>query len=171
MAGPSGFRDPAAFPFAARLEARAPAILEELRALPAGDSEFSPWPERELYATGWTVFGFYFFGREIDGNCARCPRTAAAVRDVPGLTTAGFSRMAPGTHIRPHVGFTSAVLRCHLGLVVRDGCAIRVGGETRSWEAGKCLIFDDTLEHEAWNRSDGDRIVLLLDFVRDAAPR
>ena len=51
-----------------------------------------------------------------------------------GVTTAGFSRLAPGTHIKPHVGYTSEVLRCHLGLIVPPDCALRVGSETRRWE-------------------------------------
>lgn len=89
---------------------------------------------------------------------------------MPGLTTAGFSRLAPGTHIQPHVGYTSAVLRCHLGLVVPDeGCALRVGEDTRTWAEGRCVVFDDTVEHEAWNRSGSDRIVLLVDFLRPGA--
>lgn len=131
------------------------------------ERQFIDWPERQLYGAGWTVFGFYAFGRRLEENLALCPETARLLAAVPDLTTAGFSRLAPNTHIRPHVGYTDAVLRCHLGLVVpADGCALRVGDETRRWEEGRCLVFDDTVEHEAWNRSSFDRIVLLLDFLR-----
>jgi beta-hydroxylase len=91
------------------------------------------------------------------------------VEQIPGLTTAGFSWMSPGTHIKPHVGYSSAVLRCHLGLVIPSDCKLRVGSETRGWQEGKTLVFDDTVEHEAWNRSDKDRVVLLLDFKRPGA--
>jgi aspartyl/asparaginyl beta-hydroxylase (cupin superfamily) len=96
-----------------------------------------------------------------------CPRTAALLlTHVPGLTTAGFSRLAPGTHIKPHVGWVETVYRLHMGLVVPPDCALRVGAETRRWREGECLIFDDTVEHEAWNRSCEPRVVLLLDFLR-----
>jgi beta-hydroxylase len=87
------------------------------------------------------------------------------IENIPNLVTAGFSSLRPGTHIAPHTGYPDGVLRCHLGLVVPEtGCGIRVGDETRHWEVGKCLVFDDTLEHEAWNHSDRTRVILLLDF-------
>jgi aspartate beta-hydroxylase len=73
--------------------------------------------------------------------------------------------MRPGTHIRPHRGPTNLRLRCHLGIKVPDGdCAIRVGAQTRRWEQGHCLVFDDYFEHEAWNQTDEDRIVLIVDL-------
>ena len=163
MEARQGFFDTADFSFAGLLERNAPAIRAELDRLLDVD-HFTPWPERELYGQGWDVFGLYFFEQRLSENCALCPGTTALVEQVPGMTTAGFSRMAPGTHIRPHVGYTERVLRCHLGLIAPPGCRLRVGDETRCWEENKCLIFDDTLEHEAWNESDADRVVLLLDF-------
>jgi aspartyl/asparaginyl beta-hydroxylase (cupin superfamily) len=152
------------FPFAADLEARWDAIRAEYERLAAQD--FMAWPERHLYNQGWEVFGLYAFGRRLDQNCQRCPETAQAVESIPGMTTAGFSQLAPRAHIQPHVGYTSAVLRCHLGVLVPEGCELRVGPETRTWQAGKCLVFDDTTEHEAWNRSQSPRTVLLIDFKR-----
>jgi beta-hydroxylase len=131
---------------------------------------FVAWPETYLYGKGWNVFGLYAFGRKLLKNCHLCPETARLVEDIPGMTTAGFSWMEAGTHIKPHVGYTEAVLRCHLGLIVPPGdCALRVGPETRSWEEGKCLVFDDRTEHEAWNRTGKDRIVLLIDFTKPGA--
>ncbi|MEU6021840.1 aspartyl/asparaginyl beta-hydroxylase domain-containing protein [Micromonospora sp. NPDC047134] len=79
---------------------------------------------------------------------------------------AGFSRMAPGTHIKPHQGWVTTVYRAHLGLVVPPDCALRVGEETRQWREGETVVFDDTVTHEAWNYGNRDRIVLLFDFVR-----
>lgn len=95
-----------------------------------------------------------------------CPETTRLVESIPGMTTAIFSSLAPGTHIVPHEGYIKTVLRCHLGLIVPDDCWIRVGDETKTWEAGKCLIFDDTFEHEVWNRSNSPRIILLIDFKK-----
>jgi hypothetical protein len=80
--------------------------------------------------------------------------------------TAIFSRLKPGTHIQPHHGMLNTRLICHLPLIVPDGCGIRVGAETRSWEPGKLLIFDDSIEHEAWNRGTADRTVLLFEIWR-----
>jgi beta-hydroxylase len=79
---------------------------------------------------------------------------------------AGFSRLAPHTHVKPHAGWAASVYRMHLPLVVPPGCRLRVAAETRTWQEGRCLIFDDTVEHEAWNDSDLSRGVLLLDFLR-----
>jgi beta-hydroxylase len=112
------------------------------------------------------VFGLVAFGKRIEGALRACPRTAKALEHVPHLTTAGFSRLAPGAHIQPHKGWVKTVYRGHLGLVVPEGCALRVGDETRVWSEGKCLVFDDTFEHEAWNRAASERIVLLFDFAR-----
>ena len=166
MTNRTGFFDSASFPFVATLEASAGVIRKELDQVLASASAFSPWPERGLYGEGWEVFGLYAFGRKIRDNCDRCPRTTEAVERVPNVTTAGFSRLASGTRIRPHVGFTDKVLRCHLALIVPAGCGLRVGDETRKWKENRCLVFDDTLEHEAWNESENDRVVLLLDFMK-----
>lgn len=161
------FLEPAKYPFTRELEAHWLDIRRELEQLPA--AAWEDWPEQELYNPGgWAVFGLFFFGRKLVKNCAACPQTVGLLQRVPGMVTAGFSNMMPGAHIRPHRGYTSAVLRCHLGLVVPSGNELRVGSETRSWSEGSCLVFDDTTEHEAWNRSDRRRVVLLLDFKREA---
>jgi aspartyl/asparaginyl beta-hydroxylase (cupin superfamily) len=158
------FLNPADYPFTANLEANFAAIRKELLAIPKKD--FMAWPERFLYGNGWDVFGLYAFGQKMPKNCALCPVTTRAVEAIPGLTTAGFSWLEPGTHIKPHKGYSKAVLRCHLALIIPEECRLRVGDDTRSWEEGTTLVFDDTTEHEAWNHSQSDRVVLLLDFKR-----
>jgi ornithine lipid ester-linked acyl 2-hydroxylase len=152
------------YPFTADLESNWLTIREELKRLPSKD--FVAWPEKFLYESGWNVFGLYAFAKKMEQNCALCPETTRIVERIPGLVTAGFSWMEPGTHIKPHVGYTNAVLRCHLGLIVPEECSLRVGSESRSWHEGKTFVFDDTTEHEAWNRSSSVRVVLLLDFKR-----
>jgi aspartyl/asparaginyl beta-hydroxylase (cupin superfamily) len=160
------FLEPRTFPFVAPLESSWRVVRSELERLKS--EHFLPWPERFLYGEGWDVFGLWAFGERLDANCRLCPETARLVEAIPGMTTAGFSSLVAGTHIQPHVGYTSAVLRCHLGLIVPPGCELRVGDVTRSWEEGKCLLFDDTVDHEAWNRGDATRVVLLIDFLRPA---
>ncbi|HLP89573.1 MAG TPA: aspartyl/asparaginyl beta-hydroxylase domain-containing protein [Nostocaceae cyanobacterium] len=158
------FFNPEQFEFATRLEQNWLVIRQELEQLKP--KNFIDWPEKDIYNQGWEVFGLYAFGQKIAENCNLCPETTKLIETIPGMVTAGFSSLAPGTYIGPHFGATKAVLRFHLGLMVPEQCAIRVDKETRSWEEGKCLIFDDTFEHEAWNRSDKTRVVLLLDFKR-----
>jgi aspartyl/asparaginyl beta-hydroxylase (cupin superfamily) len=160
------FEDPARCPFASKLERNWKVIRDEMIALRS--TGFIAWPEKSLYGeTGWSTFGLYAFGQKQEANCALCPRTTELVERIPGMVMAGFSRLAPGTQIKPHVGYdeySRYVLRLHLGLETNPQCAIRVADETRSWEEGKTMIFCDAVEHEAWNRGTTVRTVLLLDF-------
>jgi aspartyl/asparaginyl beta-hydroxylase (cupin superfamily) len=160
------FFDPNLFPFTAKLSAHWQSIRAEVDRLDL--THFEAWPERFLYDHGWNVFGLYGVGQKLHRNCDLCPETTRLVEAIPGLMMAGFSRLEGGTHIRPHVGYTPVVLRCHLGLIVPDSnrCRLRVGTETRSWQEGACLVFDDTMEHEAWNDADTQRVILLVDFLR-----
>jgi beta-hydroxylase len=158
------FLDTNDFPFTAILEANWKIIRQEYKQLSA--ELMMPWPEKQIYNQGWEALGLWAFGHRFDDNCKRCPETAALVEQIPGLTMAGFSRLAPGTEIKPHVGYTNTVLRCHLGLIIPDDCGIEVGGESRTWKEGKCLVFDDTTLHSAWNKSNEPRVVLITDFVK-----
>jgi beta-hydroxylase len=158
------FLDSGRFPFVPALESKWEGIRAEYLALP-GDL-FDPWVQQSMHGGGWKVFGLYAVGQPIPGACAVCPNTVRALEQVPGLSMAGFSRLAPRAHVKPHVGWAASVYRLHLGLVVPGGCRLRVAEVTRSWQEGRCLVFDDTVEHEAWNESDSPRGVLLLDFLR-----
>jgi ornithine lipid ester-linked acyl 2-hydroxylase len=166
--------DAARFPFVVELERAFPAVLAELRGL--GTGAFVPSPDSlTMVADGYDERGwrwFALFGGAGDdaavaaANRARCPRTAAACESAPGLVNAGFSLLQPGTHLYPHCGEMQGVLRCHLPLVVPAGdVALRFADTVHRWQPGRCVVFDDTFEHEAWNRGDGDRIVLLITFA------
>lgn len=117
----------------------------------------------------WSAFHLWLFGR-LDEGCARCPVTAASVEVLPTLAHAEhympevfFSVLKAGAHIPPHHGLSNMRLAVHLPLLVPPDCAIRVGDETRAWQPGECLVFDDSYEHEAWNRSGEDRVVLIFE--------
>lgn len=163
------FPDPSAFDFVPALERAFGDVLAELRALGPGDfveapdsltTARAPYDER-----GWLQFGLFGEPGEFAANRERCPRAARACAAVPGLVNACFSLFRPGTHLAPHRGERPGVLRCHLGLVVPDGdVALRAGTELRRWVAGRCLILDDTFEHEAWNRGAEDRVVWIVSF-------
>lgn len=159
------FLDEGQFPFLEPLRGVWTDIRAECLALPA--ESFEPWVQRQMYGEGWGVYGLVAFGTRIDAALAACPRTAEALQQIPGLTTAGFSQMTPGTHIKPHEGWVTTVYRAHLGLVVPAGdCALKVGTQVRHWSEGAVAVFDDTVVHEAWNRTPGTRTVLLFDFLR-----
>lgn len=122
-------------------------------------------------SSSWGVYFLWKAGEACDENLARCPKTAAVLDaawprcDLPGTApTAVFSILDAKTRIPPHVGVNNARLIVHLPLIVPPGCGFRVGAETRQWDPGKAFVFDDTIEHEAWNDSDDPRAVLIFDI-------
>jgi aspartate beta-hydroxylase len=155
------------FPLAVYLEENFEAIRREILALEP--SRFHPESERIERSGNWDVVFFYERGRRREEVCEACPVTARGLDSYPAMRTITgliyVSRMRAGTHIAPHRGPTNLRLRCHLGIQVPSGdCAIRVDDETRHWEAGRCLVFDDFFEHEAWNHTGEDRLVLIADL-------
>jgi aspartate beta-hydroxylase len=151
------------FPWTATLEEAYPVIREEMLAARGRARKH----QQNLVDQGsWNVLYFYSSGRRVDEAHELCPQTSAILRSIPGLGDAGqvyFSIHSPGTHVTPHCGTTNTRLRCHLGLVIPDGCRIRIGTEIVRWQEGRCLIFDDSFEHEVWHDGDRDRVVLILD--------
>jgi aspartyl/asparaginyl beta-hydroxylase (cupin superfamily) len=119
---------------------------------------------------GWKIFLLAAYGIKSEPNIALCPETWRLARQIPGLKTAMFSIFEPGKRLPPHRGPYNGVLRLHLGLLVpeHDGrnLGIRIGPETRSWDEGSVLIFDDAYEHEAWNETGKPRVVLFVDFEK-----
>ena len=168
--GERTFFDPSALPWVANLEASWPLIRQELDAimprvdlLPSFD-EISPV---EVGGDGWKVFLFLAYGIPLERNRRRCPNTARLIDTIPGVTSAMFSILKAGRRLPEHRGPYSGILRYHLGLVVPEGqCAIRVGSDVKFWQEGKSLMFDDARNHEAWNDSDRDRVVLFVDVLR-----
>ena len=152
------------FSFTQLLESQVEEIRSEVQRL--NESDFIAWPEKFLCDRGWDFFKLFSDGKPVETHCALCPVTASLIGDIPGLTMAGFSSLAPHTQIRPHVGISHAVLRCHLGIQIPKDTGLRVGHEKRQWEEGRCLIFDDTEEHETWNQSNKTRIILWIEFLK-----
>ena len=150
---------------AIRDEARAVALAAD-----AAPSLAAISPDHRSIATPdkWRSFFLWGYGYPIDDNLARCPRTSAAIARIPGLTSAFFSILAPGTHIPPHRGVTKGLITCHLALIVpNDGdVRMRVHDRVVRWSEGETLVFDDTYDHEVWNDTGGTRVVLLIQFER-----
>jgi aspartyl/asparaginyl beta-hydroxylase (cupin superfamily) len=173
--------DRALFPWFEAIEARTPAIRAEALALLAnGADAIRPYVRQDKgtpqnkwsaldHSLVWSACFLWEYGVRNDPVCALCPETAAALEALPRSHVPGkapsafFSILKPGAHIPPHTGVTNTRAIVHLPLVVPDGCAFRVGGETRPWVEGQAFAFDDTIEHEAWNNSDQTRIVLIFD--------
>lgn len=117
----------------------------------------------------WKTYFLYGYGYKAEKNCDRCPKTTRLIEQIPGMKTAFFSILLPHKQIPEHRGPFKGLLRYHLALKVpanAEHCGIRVGDQTRYWQEGKSLVFDDTFPHAAWNRTDEIRVILFLDFVR-----
>ena len=179
------FYDPSRFEWARHIEAATAAIREELIGLLAGygnslrpfvqNEDGMPFGVSKALADGhdWGVLALVEQGWLEPDYIERCPRTwdallrHAPVPRVPGWgPSAVFSLLKAGARIGAHTGMHNARLICHLPLVVPSGCRFRVGSEVREWQEGKLLIFDDTIEHEAWNDGPDDRVVLVFDIWR-----
>ena len=175
------FFDREQFPWLSELEAATGAILTELQAILADPEpgltpyiSLPPGVPANLWSgldksLDWGAFHLWKEGERFDDACARAPKTAALVESLPMCRIEGkapnvfFSILKAGSHIPPHTGVTNVRSVVHLPLIVPDGCHFRVGGETRNWVVGEAIAFDDTIEHEAWNRSQHVRAVLILD--------
>ncbi len=162
------------------LEAATPDIQAELLALLPGDTgrervfhngELEQANLRGLETPpSWNGYYFFRHGERRADNCAACPVTAAALDALPLARVRGhgpevlYSVFSPGTHLLPHCGVTNTRVVGHLPLVIPEDCALRVGGEDHHWREGEVVVFDDTYEHEAWNRSSRTRVVMIFDL-------
>lgn len=176
------YHDPALHPWAGRLADAFDDIRAEALAVLHADSgleeflEFAPGQSRDGYLGGngikpsWDAFFFYRHGTRYDANHQRCPKTSAVLDSIELCEVAGqapevcFSVLQPGTHIMPHHGVTNTRLVLHMPLLVPPDCALNVmGGGEHHWRERELMMFDDTFQHEAWNRSDQQRVILLMD--------
>ena len=169
------FLDPSEFAWTKNLEANWQTIQAELKEILKYHAQLPNFQEISRDQTvltnddNWKTFFFYAFGRRALDNCDRCPETTKLIEAVPGMKTAFFSILSPGKHIPPHRGPFKGVLRYHLGLIVpepKEKCRIRVDDEVRYWQEGHSLLFDDSYQHEAWNETEGLRVVLFMDVER-----
>ncbi len=173
------FFDREQFPFLRELEKATEAIRQELEQILDHDEDLLPYvdvqgePGEEWnhlnHSKSWSSYHLYRNGDLITANCEQCPHTYAIAEALPMPRLPGqspevfFSLLRPGTHIPPHCGLANYKLTVHLPLILPPGCAIRVGDQTEAWQPGECLIFDDSFEHEAWNKGDSLRAVLILE--------
>jgi ornithine lipid ester-linked acyl 2-hydroxylase len=117
----------------------------------------------------WRTFILFGFGEKLEKNCKQAPVTTRLLEAVPNLQTAWFSILGPGYHIPAHRGVSKGILRAHLGLIIprqAEKCRMRVGDTINVWRPGEIFVFDDTYEHEVWNDTKEERVILLFDFDR-----
>jgi aspartyl/asparaginyl beta-hydroxylase (cupin superfamily)/cytochrome c-type biogenesis protein CcmH/NrfG len=178
---PIEFFDRTEFPWLDPIEAATDAIRDEFLGVLDAEEGFTPyityppdvphnqWAELNN-SPRWSSFHLYKLGTLVEENAAKCPETMQALRgapqpEQPGRTpSAMFSLLKPKTRIPPHTGVTNVRLVTHLPLIIPEGCGFRVGNDTRQWVPGRAWVFDDTIEHEAWNDSDKLRVVLIFDI-------
>lgn len=167
--GRPGFLDLSSAPWTRGIESATRDIRSELDALLADGIRFPETSELVGHDQGnegsWTTYMLCVYGSWLPFNCVRCPRTTELLRSVPGLVTGGFAVLHGGTHLPRHRGPTTS-LRYHLGIRVPEpeGAArFQVGDEVRPWREGEGLLFDDAVEHEAWNDAEEDRYVLFVE--------
>jgi aspartate beta-hydroxylase len=182
------FFDPSEFFWVTGVEAATKMIRDELLEVLMEDAAFKPYvqgmanrPHNSqngmLNNADWSAFYLWKDGEVVAENAARCPLTMRVLQTIvpPEVQHAApsilFSLLRPGAHIPPHSGMVNTRLICHLPLIVPPGCEFRVGNETRKWQEGKVWLFDDTIEHEAWNRSDEVRVILLFEVWRPELSR
>lgn len=179
------YYDPADFDWSARVEAQTATVRAELvEVLKQGTDNFRPYIQASdgdvrldankalVENRDWSALFLCENGRPDEALIERCPRTWEAVNQaplakIPGFgPTVMFSLLKAGARIEPHTGMFNTRLVCHLPLIVPPRCTFRVGNDVREWKEGKLFVFDDTIEHEAWNDSSEDRVVLIFDIWR-----
>lgn len=161
------------FPWTQHLRDNWQAIRDEATAAAMGNNSpslsiISPDHRAIAPVNKWRSFFLWGYGYSVEENLERCPVTTATVAMIPGLNSAFFSILAPGTHIPAHRGVTKSLITCHLGLIVpRDGdVRMRVDDRIVRWAEGETLVFDDTYDHEVWNDTGHTRVVLLIQIRR-----
>jgi ornithine lipid ester-linked acyl 2-hydroxylase len=115
----------------------------------------------------WKTISMKWWGLEVYRHQKWFKETTKLINEIPGIVSASFNLLEAGSTIKAHHGDTNGIYRCHLGLAVPEGdCGFRVEDEKRKWKDGDWLIFVDALNHEAWNKTNQKRLIMVIDVVR-----
>ena len=169
------------FPWLDAFEAQTDAMRKELLQVLVADRDgLQPYIDypldmpldqfRELNRSRrWSAYFLWNQSDQVPSHMARCPVTSKLLEGaprcfIPGRApTAFFSVLDANTRIPAHVGVTNTRCTVHVPLVIPPNCGFRVGSTTREWVPGQAWLFDDTINHEAWNLSDTPRAILIFD--------
>lgn len=170
---PAAFVKHENFPWAKEIEAEYLKIKEEASALIPSLNSITNFDsvlknQRALYqGERWKSYFLVAGGEKVIQHQKQCPETSRLLEKIPGIINAFYSILRPGIEIPPHRGPYAGIMRYHLGLVIPEGdLGIMVDRKTYRWREGEGVFFDDSFEHEAWNRTQGLRIILFVDFIR-----
>jgi ornithine lipid ester-linked acyl 2-hydroxylase len=164
--------DPQDFDWVSRIEQHWNVVRDELlEVINTGQDVLLPYPdvEKTNKVGAWKTAGLMYWTFESDKYVAMFPKTWELLQSIPNLTSASLLLLEPGSTIKPHVGDTNAMVRCHMGLIVpapAPRCGLRVRDSTLSWEEGRIFMFNDAHEHTAWNNTDKVRYILSFDVMR-----
>ncbi len=178
------FADVSQYGWRHELESVFPAMRDEALALLDGQVDFRPYirtntqrPQGDVHGmlenADWSTYFLWENGVAVDDHVGHCPQTFQATMDAVPLCRIGprapsvmLSLLRADAHIPPHTGMLNCRYICHLPLVIPENCGFRVGETTIEWTEGQMIAFDDTVQHEAWNRSGENRLVLIFDIWR-----
>ncbi len=166
-----------AFDWISVLETATETIRQEYAASVDNGADVRPYVPTETHAQEWEQLRgsldwsaiHLYQDAKATPMLERFPNTAKVLTAVDLARIDGvpmevfFSRLRPGAHIPPHCGLTNSRVTVHLPLIVPHDCEIRIGRDLHQWTTGRIFAFDDSFEHEAWNRSDSDRVVLIFE--------
>lgn len=118
---------------------------------------------------GWRALYVFRDGRPVDENRTKVPTVfkfmEETLRDwLCPLLELHFSILQPGARIPLHCDLWNFSICLHLAVDIPPDCHLRVAGIEHKWTEGKCILFDYSYYHEAWNDSDRPRICLLMDL-------
>ncbi len=173
---PTPWHDPYAYaelaPLVRALEADHRAVKKEFGS--AWADRRAVFSDYEHYLTrqrDWQALYLFREGRLVEESAAVVPTAHRMLKEFAvdtgilcSLLECHFSTLLPGAVIEPHCDLWNFSINLHLAVDIPDGCSITVAGETRSWEEGKCLLFDYSFEHEARNEGSAPRTCLLVDL-------
>jgi hypothetical protein len=156
-----GFHDDLELDWMRELRRNFAVVRSEIMAVVSERSQFRQhYPGNRL----WKSFKLVDNGKRVEANCARCPITSRILSSVASAGEVMISLLEPGASLSTHFDFAAPMLTYHLAIDIPDDCGLRVGSEVRHWVEGTGLVLDTTYEHEAWNDSDRERVVLIVDF-------
>lgn len=119
--------------------------------------------------TKWKTYSMMFWNIPFKKQIRECAKTYSIIKDIPGIVSCSVSMLEAGSRIKPHRGDTNAIIRCHIPITIPGTLpenGFRVGTTTKEWREGELLLFNDAEEHEAWNLSGSDRVILIIDVIR-----
>lgn len=173
---PTPWHDPYAHPelvpVVEALESAHPLIKDELDSVWAAKREkFSDYEHYLTRQHDWQALHLYRGGALVEESAVIVPTAYKVLQEfavdtetICPLLECHFSTLLPGASIAPHCDLWNFSINLHLAVTVPEGCSITVAGTTRSWQEGRCLLFDYSFEHAARNDGDRPRTCLLMDL-------